>query len=292
MVISMLDLPEVKQFAPAKINLYLHILGRRPDGFHELETLMAPISLGDTLDLDLIPEGTVGDGGVEFTCSDPALSDAKDNLATKAARIFLNEFKLGIGVRIHLEKAVPVGAGLGGGSSDAAAVLLALRDLTKVGCPDAKLAELAARLGSDIPFFIYRTPAICRGRGEIIEPVTLTEPYQGLLIHPGFGVSTPWAYKTYAQNPGPGEPGRTFADLTLRNDLEPPAFSKYPWLPTAKAWLRKQPEVLDALMSGSGSSVFALTHNAENTWFLERRFLDEFGEALFTTSFSVTTPSS
>jgi len=279
----------VKQFAPAKINLYLHILGRRPDGFHELETLMAPITLGDTLDLDLVPEGGVGDGGIEFTCSDPALSDAKDNLATKAARVFLEEFKLTTGVRIHLEKAVPVGAGLGGGSSDAAAVLLALRDLTQVACPDARLAELAARLGSDIPFFIYRTPAICRGRGEIIEPVTLTEQYQGLLIHPGFGVSTPWAYKTYAQNPGQGEQGRTFADFTLRNDLEPPAFSKYLWLPTAKAWLQKQPEVLDALMSGSGSSVFALTRNAENTWFLERRFLAEFGEALFSNSFSVTT---
>src|SRR6201995_1438131 len=84
----------VKQFAPAKINLYLHILGRRPDGFHELETLMAPISLGDTLDIELLPEG------IEFTCSDPALSDAKDNLATKAARLFLEEFKLTTGVRI------------------------------------------------------------------------------------------------------------------------------------------------------------------------------------------------
>jgi 4-diphosphocytidyl-2-C-methyl-D-erythritol kinase len=271
----------VKQFAPAKINLYLHILGRRADGFHELETLMAPISLGDTLDIDLIP------AGIEFTCSDPALSDAKDNLATRAARIFLEEFKLATGVRIHLEKVVPVGAGLGGGSSDAATVLLALRKLTQVDCPDSKLAELAARLGSDIPFFIYRTPAICRGRGEIIEPVRLKENYQGLLVHPGFGVSTPWAYKTYAQNPAQGEPGRTFPDFTLRNDLEPPAFSKYPWLPAAKSWFQKQPEAIDSLMSGSGSSVFALTHSAENAWFLERRFLAQFGETLFSTSFSV-----
>jgi len=231
----------VKQFAPAKINLYLHILGRRPDGYHELETLMAPISLGDTLDLDLIPSG------IDFTCSDPALADAKDNLATKAARLFLDEFKLTTGVRIHLEKAVPVGAGLGGGSGDAAAVLLALRDLTKTNCPDAKLAELAGRLGSDIPFFIYRTAAICRGRGEIIEPIRLKEKLQGLLVHPGFGVSTPWAYKTYAQNPHPGIAGKTFADFTLRNDLEPPAFSKYPWLPTAKGWFQKQPEVIDRL---------------------------------------------
>ena len=101
----------VKQFAPAKINLYLHILGRRPDGFHELETLMAPISLGDSLDIELIAEG------IEFSCSDPALADAKDNLATKAARIFLEEFKLATGVRIHLEKTVPVGAGWAAGAA-------------------------------------------------------------------------------------------------------------------------------------------------------------------------------
>jgi 4-diphosphocytidyl-2-C-methyl-D-erythritol kinase len=271
----------VKQFAPAKINLYLHILGRRPDGFHELETLMVPISLGDTLDLDLIPSG------IEFTCSDPALSDAKDNLATKAARIFLDEFKLGTGVRIHLEKTVPVGAGLGGGSSDAAHVLLALRVLTRIDCTDAKLAELAARLGSDIPFFIYRTPAICRGRGEIIEPVKLKDSYQGLLVHPGFGVSTPWAYKTYAQNPHEGEVGYTFADVTLRNDLEPPAFSKYPWLPTAKNWFRQQPEVLDSMMSGSGSSVIAFTRSEAESSALRKRFLTEFGANLFAAPFHV-----
>jgi 4-diphosphocytidyl-2-C-methyl-D-erythritol kinase len=244
---------------------------------------MAPISLGDTLDIDLIPKE------IEFTCSDPALSDAKDNLATKAARLFLQEFKLTKGVRIHLEKAVPVGAGLGGGSSDAAAVLLALRELTQIDCPDARLAELAAQLGSDIPFFIYRTPAVCRGRGEIIEPVRLKENYQGLLVHPGFGVSTPWAYKTYAQNPGQGAPGHAFADVTLRNDLEPPAFSKYPWLPATKIWFQKQPVVLDSLMSGSGSSVFALTGSTEATSQLRARFLAEFGATLFSTPFSVVT---
>ena len=271
----------MKQAAPAKINLYLHITGRRPDGFHELETLMVPISLGDLLEIDLIPRG------IEFTCSDPALADAKDNLATKAARLFVEEFKLTTGVRIHLEKAVPVGAGLGGGSSDAAAVLLALRTLTKVKADDAKLRELASRLGSDIPFFIYGKPAICRGRGEIIEPVTLREAPQGLLVHPAFGVSTPWAYKTHAQNPQPGEKGRAFPDFTLRNDLEPPAFSKYAWLPVAKAWFREQPETLDALMSGSGSSVFALTANRDDTLALEKKFRGEFGAALFATPFQV-----
>jgi 4-diphosphocytidyl-2-C-methyl-D-erythritol kinase len=166
-------------------------------------------------------------------------------------------------------------------------VLLALRRLTGIEADDAKLAELAARLGSDIPFFIHGRPAVCRGRGEIIEPVTLAENFRGLLVHPGFGVSTPWAYKTYAQNPQPGEPGRSFAGITLRNDLEPPAFAKYPWLPVVKAWFRGQPEVLDSLMSGSGSSVFALTRAEGNVAPLRQRFLAEFGETLFAASFSV-----
>jgi 4-diphosphocytidyl-2-C-methyl-D-erythritol kinase len=282
MVVPVL-LKAVKQFAPAKINLYLHIVNRRADGFHELDMLMVPISLGDLLEIDLIPEG------IEFSCSDASLSDAQDNLATRAARLFLEEFRVKSGVRIHLEKKVPVGAGLGGGSSDAAAVLLALRRLTKVDCDDAKLAELALRLGSDVPFFIYGTPARCRGRGEIIEPVRLQGAYQGLLVHPGFGVSTPWAYKTYAQNPQPGTVGRAFDDFTLRNDLEPPAFSKYPWLPVAKNWFREQPEVVDALMSGSGSSVFALTAGEGASRALRQKFHAEFGETPFSMPFRVMT---
>ena len=242
---------------------------------------MAPISLGDTLEIDLIARG------VEFTCSDPALGDAKENLATRAARLFVEELRLETGVRIHLEKAVPVGAGLGGGSSDAAAVLLALRELTGVACNDVTLAEMAARLGSDVPFFIYKTPAVCRGRGEIIEPVVLGAKLQGLLVHPGFGVSTPWAYKTYAANPQRGEMGRSFEGFTLRNDLEPPAFSKYVWLPAVKAWFRAQPEVLDALMSGSGSSVFALTESAEAADVLRGRFLAAFGAGLFARAIAI-----
>ncbi len=273
----------MKQVAPAKINLYLHILGRRPDGFHELETLMAPISLADVLDLELTPSG------LEFTCSEPALADAQDNLATRAARLFLEEFGMKQGVKIHLQKNIPVGAGLGGGSSDAAAVLLALREMTGLICDDARLAELAGRLGSDVPFFIYGRPAVCRGRGEIIEPVALPGGIQGLLVHPGFGVSTPWAYKTYAQNPRAGETGTVLGNFALRNDLEPPAFAKYPWLPMVKKWFLAQPEVQGALMSGSGSSVFALTGSSEETHYLRRHFLSEFGESLFATAFALET---
>ncbi len=272
----------MKQFAPAKINLYLHILGKRPDGFHELETLMAPITLGDTLDIALTPERDI-----MFTCSEATLSDPAENLAVKAAKLFQQEFELKQGVSIHLDKRVPVGAGLGGGSSDAAAVLLALREMTGLKIADAKLSELAARLGSDIPFFIYQSAAVCKGRGEIVEPVKLQEKIGGLLVHPGFGVPTPWAYKTYAQNPQAGEKGRAFADFTLRNDLEPPAFSKYPWLPAVKKWFRAQPETLDSLMSGSGSSVFALTRSPEEATPLRERFRTEFGAGLFAEPFSV-----
>ena len=273
----------MKQFAPAKINLYLHILDRRPDGFHELETLMVPISLGDELELELTASG------IAFTCSDPSLADARDNLATRAARLFIEEFHLNTGVRIHLEKKVPVGAGLGGGSSDAAAVLLALRELTRIACDDARLAELAGRLGSDVPLFIYGQPAICRGRGEIIEPIVLPGRMQGLLVHPGFGVSTPWAYKTYAQNPRAGETGADLGAFVLRNDLEPPAFSKYPWLPLVKKWFLSRPETQGALMSGSGSSVFALTRSDEETHHLRRHFLLEFGDRLFAAAFALET---
>ena len=271
----------MKQVAPAKINLYLHIRGRRPDGFHELETLMAPITLADVLDLELIASG------IQFTCSEPTLADAHDNLATRAARLFLEESGVKQGVKIHLQKNIPVGAGLGGGSSDAAAVLLALRELTGFTCADAKLAELAGRLGSDVPFFIYGRPAICRGRGEIIEPVALPGGIQGLLVHPGFGVSTPWAYKTYAQNPRPGATGTVLGNFALRNDLEPPAFSKYPWLPMVKKWFLAQPEVQGALMSGSGSAVFALTSSEEEAHHLQRQFQANFGEGIFSTPFSV-----
>lgn len=273
----------MKQFAPAKINLYLHILGKRPDGFHELETLMAPISFGDDLDIERAPSG------IHLSCTNQNLPLNEDNLAYRAAAIFLKEFKIDSGVSISLEKRIPIGAGLGGGSSNAAAVLLALRKLFAVEATDEHLARLAAQLGSDIPFFIYEgKAAVCKGRGEIIEPLKLQGKYQGLLVHPGFGVSTPWAYKTYAANPLRGVAGKQTVDnFILRNDLETAAFSKYLWLPAAKMWFQQQPEVYDSLMSGSGSSVFALTHDEAGIEPLRQRFLAEHGAELFATGFKV-----
>ena len=272
---------KIEVFAPAKINLYLHIVKRRPDGFHELETLMAPISLGDTVTAELTEAP-----GIVLTCDRADLEVDPSNLAYRAAALFIEKYRVKEGVRLHLAKRTPIGAGLGGGSSDGAHVLLALRKLTGIAATDADLAEIAGQLGSDVPFFIYRRPAICKGRGEIIEPVAdWKRDYAGLLIHPGFGVSTPWAYQAYAQNPQKGEAGAEFEFGTLRNDLEPPVFGKYLWLPTAKAWLARQAEVAGALMSGSGSSVFAILKEGIDAEGLAERFRGEFGDGMFVAPF-------
>lgn len=245
---------------------------------------MAPISLGDDLDIDFIS------GGVALTCNSKDLGEPSQNLAYRAAELFLQEFKLERGVRIHLEKKVPVGAGLGGGSSNAAAVLLGLRELSGLNIADNKLAELAAKLGSDVPFFIYRQSAIIKGRGEIVEPCTLPHAWHGLLVHPGFGIATPWAYQTYSKNPAHGKEGKKiYPKARLRNDLEPVVFGKYLWLPTVKTWFQKQPEVFDALMSGSGSAMFALVEDENKVADLRARFRNEFGAELFTAPFYIVT---
>lgn len=266
-------------YAPAKINLSLRVLGKRADGFHELETLMLPISLQDELQFSL------QDQGIGMTCSDPSLPCDATNLVWRAAELFLTRYAISSGVQIHLEKKIPHGAGLGGGSSDAATVLIALREIFSVKTSDEELASIAAEMGSDISFFIYRTAAWCRGRGEIVEPLNLQQRYEGVLVHPGFGVPTPWAYQTYAKSPSRGELGKQTADVVLQNDLEPPVFSKYVWIPTVKKWFQGQPEVFDSMMSGSGSAVFALTKPNQNIEDLKKRFSKEFGESIFATLF-------
>ncbi|MEM1057811.1 MAG: 4-(cytidine 5'-diphospho)-2-C-methyl-D-erythritol kinase [Verrucomicrobiota bacterium] len=280
-------MPATVLFSPAKLNLYLHITGKRPDGFHELDMLMVPIDFGDELSVRV--ESTRGESRIALSCDQPDLPVDGNNLCVRAAEAFLKRYGLQAEVDLQLRKRIPVGAGLGGGSSNGATVLLALRELLKPDASDAELAELAARFGSDTAFFIYQRPAVCRGRGEIIEPRELTQDYQGLLVHPGFGVATPWAYRTYAADPKPGVEGKTTADgFALRNDLEPPAFGKHLWLPATKEWFQAQPEVWDALMSGSGSSVFALVEESAAISGLRERFHRECGESLFSTPFRVT----
>ncbi|WP_018290195.1 4-(cytidine 5'-diphospho)-2-C-methyl-D-erythritol kinase [Verrucomicrobium sp. 3C] len=239
--------------APAKINLDLRILGLRSDGFHELSTRMAPISLYDRLRIapHAGPE-------ISFRCDDPRLPAGEENLVCRAARLFADSFGLLRGLTISLEKRLPAGAGLGGGSSDAATALLALRRFLGYPASRDALLPLAASLGSDVPFFLVQRPALCRGRGEIVSPEPWLGPRHGLLLFPGFPVPTSWAYQAYARKPLPGEERGTPPWGPVRNDLEPAVFEKYLWLAAARNWLREEAGAKLAMMSGSGSSVFGL----------------------------------
>src|SRR4030095_6814537 len=178
-------------FAPAKINLSLKILGRRNNGFHELETLIAPISLYDELRIDK------GRHGIQFRCDDPSVPQGDDNLAFRAAKAFFETTKIEPAVSIELKKRIPEGAGLGGGSSDSASVLLALNELFDAKLSRKALAEMAKPIGSDVPFFIFQSAALCKGRGEMVMPVTLRKKLSILLLKPDFTVSTAWAYSRW-----------------------------------------------------------------------------------------------
>ena len=250
--------------APAKINLSFEIKGRRADGFHEIETLMAPISLADRLSIETNADGH---GGIDFSCDDPSLPSGEGNLVVRAAKLFRETTNITAGIKIALEKKIPHGAGLGGGSSDAASTLLGLNELFGTGLNDNDLIKLAAQLGSDIPFFIARSAAVCSGRGEIVNPTSLATRFDLLLIKPDFGVPTPWAYGKWKESrelPGVDYSSQKFRGLRFTNDLERPVFEKFVFLAHLKTWLRGQSEVGAALMSGSGSTVFAvLRENAD-----------------------------
>lgn len=245
--------------APAKINLSFRILGRREDGFHEIETLMAPISLFDEIRLTR----RLDENGIRFSCDDPHLPTDDENLAVRAARLFFAETGQTGGVAIELRKRIPHGAGLAGGSSDGATVLMGLNEMFGAELPTARLAEMAEQLGSDVPFFIYRSAALCRGRGERVAPQALAGPLDLLLLKPAFSVPTPWAYGRWTDSrelPGINYSAQNFAGYSFQNDLERPVFEKHLFLAHAKEWLRARPEVGAALMSGSGSTLFAVMH--------------------------------
>jgi 4-diphosphocytidyl-2-C-methyl-D-erythritol kinase len=260
---------ELQLHSPCKINLLLNILGRRPDGFHELETVLQPLSLGDELVFVRQPKGVV------LTCSHPELPVDSSNLVVKAAAAFFAQTHITEGVQIHLEKKVPLAAGLGGGSSNAAATLKGLNLMFGKPLADQDLYPLAARLGSDVPFFLQEQPALATGRGEVIQPLVplaALSGYQVLLLHPGFGVSTAWAYQHLANYPQAlsGQPGRAqqlidqlqHPDLRraspyFYNSLEAPVLTKYPLLRMFQEFFLDQGAVV-SLMSGSGSTTFAL----------------------------------
>ena len=237
---------------------------------------MAPVSLADRLEIS-VEEGS----GVEFTCSDSSIPGDESNLVCRAVAAFSNHTGLRFRTRIHLEKNIPHGAGLGGGSSDAAATIKSLNNLLNTDLAVSELESIAATLGSDIPFFIRCRPAIARGRGEIIEPCEELMPAEILLVKPPFPVSTPWAYQSLASQKIKMETLKQFHDsIELMNDLEPPVFDKYIVLPVLKKWLLERSGVSAALMSGSGSTIFAILENSALG--LESEIHSEFGETFQT----------
>jgi 4-diphosphocytidyl-2-C-methyl-D-erythritol kinase len=275
--------------SPCKVNLLLNILGKRPDGFHELETVMHPIGLCDRL------EFTLGPRRVHLTCSEPTLPVDASNLVHRAATLFLRQAQIeDRGVRIHLDKRIPMAAGLGGGSGNAAATLLALNQLFGQPLSSAQLTSAAASLGSDVPFFLQPHPALASGRGEQIEPLErfpVLAPTALLLIHPGFGISTAWAYQALVRFPKAlqGKPGRArqlighlrngdlaAASAGFYNALETPALEKHPLLALYQEFLREH-GACAALMSGSGSTTFAVARSQADARQLEEKVQAKFG---------------
>ena len=271
-----------------KVNFVLNILGRRPDAFHELETLFYPVPLHDVLSAE--PIGA----GIQLTCSNPDLACNQTNLVWRAAEGFFAESGLSEGARLHLEKNLPIAAGIGAGSANAATTLLLLNQLFGEPLSAAQLDAVAARLGSDVNFFLQPFPASATGRGEKVcplPPFSLLSHRALLLFRPGFGVPTPWAFRELAKFPEAlnGKLGRVaesvaaFAgsDLaaaagTLFNSLEAPVFGKYPILQLYQDFLRAA-GALGALMSGSGSTTLALFADRDAADAAAERFRHQFG---------------
>jgi len=254
----------VEVLAPAKLNLFLEVLRRRPDGYHEIETVMVAISLCDTLTFRDDPTGAI-----RLRCSDPALPVGADNLVIKAADRLREATGCRRGAEIDLIKVIPAQAGLAGGSSDAAAALAALDRLWGLRLPPERLDALAAEVGSDVPFFNHAPAAICRGRGERVEPVSLEQTYDFVLVCPPAGVSTADAYRRVVPPDRPRDAGAVLGALRrggsqelgrgLFSRLQPAAEDLRPELIRVRDALADLGPLLDgSAMSGSGSAYFGL----------------------------------
>ncbi|HYR21881.1 MAG TPA: 4-(cytidine 5'-diphospho)-2-C-methyl-D-erythritol kinase [Chthoniobacterales bacterium] len=258
--------------APAKVNLCLRIVGRRDDGFHEIETLIAPISLADKIDIERQSRW------IDFSCDDPTVPSGDENLVVRATKAFFEKTKISSGAGIKLHKKIPHGAGLGGGSSDAASTLIALNRLFETKLSREELAKLGSTIGSDVSFFLFESAAICKGRGEIVSPTKLKKKLSILLLKPAFSVSSAWAYSHWQYSkeiPGISYQPQNFDGQSFLNDLERPVFEKFVFLAELKTWLLNQAEVGAALMSGSGSTVFAVLRPKADVDLLTKRAREE-----------------
>jgi 4-diphosphocytidyl-2-C-methyl-D-erythritol kinase len=254
----------VEVLAPAKLNLYLEVLGKRPDGYHELETVMVAVNVYDTLTFTDDPTGAI-----DLRCDDKAMPTGADNLVVKAADRLRSASGTDRGARIVLQKAIPAQAGLAGGSSDAASTLVALDKLWNLRLSPEELDHLAGEIGSDVAFFLHGPAAVCRGRGEKVESIKLEQTYHFVIVCPTVGMSTADVYRHLVppERPRPVGPvldalahgGSAELGRSLYNRLQATAESLRPELLGVKTALAELGSSLDgSLMSGSGSAYFGL----------------------------------
>ncbi|MCP4190509.1 MAG: 4-(cytidine 5'-diphospho)-2-C-methyl-D-erythritol kinase [Planctomycetaceae bacterium] len=265
-------------WAPAKLNLYLEVLDRRADGFHEIETLMVSVSLFDRLCLTSSDDEKISlrchwVPGYGETSDLGELPADSDNLVMRALNRLREASGIQAGLQVELQKRIPTSAGLGGGSSDAAAALVGANRLWQLNWPRERLTEIAAELGSDVPYFFFGTPAVCRGRGEQIEPIESELKQHVVIIRPPEGLSTPAVYKQ-VDLPSPSNQiqptlacmqGRQVREISrhMFNRLQPAAIRVSPWI----GRLQREFDRLDVLghqMSGSGSSYFGFCRSAQH----------------------------
>lgn len=255
--------------APAKLNLTLRVLDQRADGYHDIESWMVPISLYDRLKIG------VGGDGIRLRVPGRPELESEDNLCVRAARAFERELEIGVGIDVVLEKRIPIAGGLGGGSSDAAAVLRCLAHHHRIDREDPRLAAAALSVGSDVPFFLRGEAAIARGRGERLSPApALSAPLHVVVLEPPFGVSAREAYETLsklrAEAPSPGEiaalpslfSSPEAVGSRLLNDLEPAVDRLRPTRDCRERLL--EAGVHTVLLAGSGACVFGLARSSDD----------------------------
>ena len=260
---------KLKFKTPAKVNLGLHVHGKREDGFHELETIFQMVSLFDDVELELLSSG------IKLECDMSGIPTDDTNLACKAALLLRKSYQVeGKGVSIRLKKKIPFGAGLGGGSGNAAGVLMGLNRLWDLNIDREKLFTLAAELGSDVPFFLTSPCALGKGRGERLKVLESCSKFQVLLVFPGFPIATSWVYQNLRlkltkrpNNISILRKNLSLSNITslgsqLYNDLESVVIQKFPEVKVVKdelwAW-----GALGVLLSGSGSTVFGIFNDPE-----------------------------
>lgn len=278
------SLSEITVFAPAKINVILRILGRRSDGFHNLWSIMQTVALEDEVQISLRADRE----GIRLRCDAMDLAADQSNLVYRAAAEVLARAQRSIGLDIELRKRIPMGAGLGGGSSDAAATIIGLNQLLQLKWSPAEMADAGQLLGSDVPFFLFAPSACVVGRGETVRPVAVEGVRWVLLVNPGFGVNTKWAYQELAATRTAVMPlsivhqeldrqsklnwNRLIA--AAENDFEAPVFAAHGKLREIKQRLQAYGAEI-ALLSGSGATVFGLFADEARARLAQTQFANE-----------------